>query len=168
MKVTAKKVSGLGLALALLLGAGLARAGDLRYENPMLYAGLRDQVLAPLYQAMQAGDLGTIKRYLQGDTYEQYRILLERNKNYSQFLKNYYAGATFEVGQIVTVDRDYVADILIYWPTGQTSIVKLRVASTQNAPAGRIPSSVQSTSSGKSTYSVSPVTMRRPALPLLK
>jgi hypothetical protein len=155
----AKKILGLGLTLALLAGAGLAKAGDLRFENPALYANLRDSTFAPLFAAMKAGDLATIKQYLPGAAYGQYRALFEKNRNYGQFLRNYYAGATFDLGPIVTANNnDFVAEVRISWPSGRMATVKLHVAPGAGAtPAGtETPTSVRLVRPGSAAYTVTP------------
>jgi hypothetical protein len=165
MKANRKTVLSLGFALVLLAGAGFSQAGDLRLENPLLYENFRDSVFAPLFAAMQAGDLATIKKYLPADAYEPYRVLFERNKEYGQFLRNYYAGATFELGPVVTAGNDYVADVYISWPSGRTSTVKLRVAGN----AGQAPTGTASgpgmapAAAGSAAYSVAPEPPRRHA-----
>jgi len=117
------------LPLILCLIGDPANAADLMIENPQLYAELRDTTFTPLFQALRAGDVARIKNYISGDTIEQYRVLLEQNKEYGQFLRNYYAGASFELSQVTLVGNDYVANVLIYWPAGNTSVIKLQVHS---------------------------------------
>src|SRR4030042_176446 len=89
------------LSLALCLTGNYAGAADLRIENPQLYAELRNTTFAPLFEALRTGDVVAIKRYLSGSTYEQHRVLLEQNKEYGHFLRNHYAGTTFELGQVM-------------------------------------------------------------------
>jgi hypothetical protein len=118
------------LSFSLCLAVNAASAADLRVENPQLYAELRDTTFSPLFQALSAGDVAEIKRYISGETYAQYRVLLDQNRTYGQFLRNYYAGAGFELSQVTPVTpagSDYVADVLIYWPNGSTSTIKLQV-----------------------------------------
>jgi len=118
------------LHVALCLAGSLANAADLRIENPQLYAELRDMTFAPLFEALHAGDVAMIKRYLRGETSEQYRVLFEQNKEYGHFLRDYYAGARFELSQVVPAGNDYIADVLINWPAGNTSVIKLQVSNT--------------------------------------
>ena len=116
--------------LSLCVVGSPATAADLRLENPQRYAELRDATFNPLFQALLAGDVATIRHYLTGDTYKQYRVLMEQNQQYGQFLRSYYAGSNFELGEVTPVGDDYVARVFIHWPTGNTSVVDLQVHST--------------------------------------
>ena len=125
------------LPLVLCLAAHATHAADLRIENPQMYSELRDTTFTPLFAALRAGDVRTIQRYLRGETYDQYRTLLERNTEYGQFLRNYYAGAQFELGEVVPAGNDYIANVSVYWPNGTTSLVRLQVGGT-TTPGPRI------------------------------
>ena len=46
-------------------------------------------------QALQAGDVEALKTLLGGRLYKKRRVLLEENTEYSDWLKRYYAGASF-------------------------------------------------------------------------
>ena len=139
------------LSLALCLTAYHASAADLRIENPLLYAELRDTTFAPLLEALHTGDVAVIRRYLSGNTYERYRVLLEQNTEYGNFLRNYYAGATFELGQVLPSSNGYHADVLIYWPAGHTSLITLQVRSSLATDQGMSVQSVQPTRAGVQT-----------------
>ena len=53
-------------------------------------------------QALKAGDVEEIKKLLGGRLYEKRRALLEENTEYSDWLKQYYAGASFSYPAGVT------------------------------------------------------------------
>jgi hypothetical protein len=119
--------------LTLCLAGNVAGAADLRTDDPQRYAELRDTTFNPLFQAMRAGNITEIKRYISGETYAQYRVLLDQNKEYGQFLRNYYAGTEFELAQVIPVGGGYVADVLIHWPNGNVSQIALQVHNVPDA-----------------------------------
>ena len=53
-------------------------------------------------QALQSGDVEAIKNLLGGRLYKKRRVLLEENTEYSDWLKQYYAGASFSYPNGVT------------------------------------------------------------------
>lgn len=55
-------------------------------------------------QALQSGDVEAIKNLLGGRLYKKRRVLLEENTEYSDWLKQYYAGASFSYPNGVTSD----------------------------------------------------------------
>jgi len=66
--------------------------------------------------------------YLSGDMYRQTRVLLEENKGYPQFLRNFYKGANFSVKSAVTAGDDIIADIVIEFPHGGKSLARLKLS----------------------------------------
>jgi len=58
-------------------------------------------------QALKAGDVEEIKKLLGGRLYEKKRALLEENTEYSGWLKQYYAGASFSFPTGVTNSDQY-------------------------------------------------------------
>ena len=57
-------------------------------------------------QALKSGDVEEIKNLLGGRLYEKRRVLLEENTEYSDWLKQYYAGASFSFPTGVTSSSD--------------------------------------------------------------
>jgi hypothetical protein len=142
------------LSLALCLASNSAGAADLRIENPLLYAELRDTTFAPLFEALRMGDAAAITRYLSVSSFEKHRVLLEQNKEYGHFLRNYYDGATFELSQVLPSGNDYIADVLIYWPAGRTSFIQLQVRNTLAADQKSSVQSVQTKDRAPSRWTV--------------
>lgn len=58
----------------------------LKANNPM-----------PYLQAVKSGDVETIKRLLSDKDYKTYRVLLEQNTAYPDFLRHHYKDVTFQV-----------------------------------------------------------------------
>jgi len=86
-------------------------------------------------QALKAGDVEQIKKLIGGRLYEKKRALLEENTEYSGWLKQYYAGASFSFptgvinsdqypGKLVNVETQLgsgetvTTNLLLQSPTG--------------------------------------------------
>jgi len=105
------------LILSTLTCPGIA--GDLRTDDPGAYARAEAEVFAPLFKALKEGDVSTIEGLLDADLFRQYRVLLEQNEDYPQYLRDYYRGATFEIQGIESDNDRYTADVHIQWPDGK-------------------------------------------------
>lgn len=90
---------------------------------------LRQNVLYPFFQGLAAGDLSTIRSFLDADLSKQYRRLFEQNKDYSRYLQHYYAGASFDIQDIRPSQVGYIADISITWPDGRVASLNLKLRS---------------------------------------
>lgn len=116
-------------AAAVAMCAGAVQAQDAEATDSQLYDDLRETTIAPLFDALKAGDLAGIKRHLHGDYYEQYRVLFEQNTEYGQFLRDYYAGSTYVLlGVRKGKGKEAsVAEVEVYWPDGRTVKIDLQV-----------------------------------------
>jgi hypothetical protein len=84
--------------------------------------------------ALQSGDVAAIRDSLSGKALEQNRALLEKNTEYPAFLRNFYQGATFSVGNIVPDgNKEVVTDLIIRFPNGAQTVTKLRLRSEGKA-----------------------------------
>lgn len=92
-------------------------------------------------QALKSGDVEELKSLLGGRLYEKRRALLEENAEYSDWLKQYYAGASFsfptgvtssdqDPGKHVTVD--------IHLGSGQTVATHLLLQSSAGSDKWKI------------------------------
>jgi hypothetical protein len=89
--------------------------GDNRNELPIV----------PFFRALMEGDLVSLKQYMPEDTYNDYKLLFEQNRGYSNFLKEYYRGAQFHIEQTqIAAGNDVVLDVIIEFPNGARSSVK--------------------------------------------
>jgi len=81
-----------------------------------LYQEITVETLHPYFNALKNGDVGVLKILLAGKIYRQYEGLLEKNKGYPAFLRNYYQDANFLVDKIETNGDDILVDIIIQFP----------------------------------------------------
>jgi len=83
-----------------------------------------------LFDALRGGDLRTIQLYLLPEEYAQYKVLLEQNKEYSAFLRNFYAGANLRVGQVDSVasaDNEVIGEFIVDFPGRETLNTRMRL-----------------------------------------
>jgi hypothetical protein len=89
-----------------------------------------------LFQAMRDGDVAVIEQYLSGHMSSEYKTLLEQNKDYPAFLRNFYKGATFSIASVTpTSDGSVVVDVVIQLGDGSKSITRLTAKRSDSAPA---------------------------------
>lgn len=90
--------------------------------------GPRD-VAVVYFNAMQNGDVVTLKSCMSGRLYEKRKILLEQNAGYPEFLRKYYAGADIQIAEA----RDGVVKVMAEFPDGSIHAYQLVV---EQAPDG--------------------------------
>ena len=75
--------------------------------------------------ALKCGNIDEIKRHISGDMYRRSKTLLEENKQYGDFLRNFYQGAEFRTGDIEMADDGVIVSLIVLFPTGHESTNKL-------------------------------------------
>ncbi len=102
------------------------------FSDQTVSAAKLAQVKALLNQhitALESGDVSSLKSTLGGQAYQEYKSLLMENTEYPAFLRDYYKGASFQIGEITPgMDDDVIAEVKISLPNSTTSITRLRVA----------------------------------------
>jgi hypothetical protein len=113
-------------ALVLLVMALPAFAGQ-----PLTSAKV-DQVTKVLNRhitALQRGDVSALKSTLGGQAFRDYKTLLEQNTEYPDFLRNYYKGASFQIGDMTPgMDDDVIAQLKITLANSGPTVTRLRLA----------------------------------------
>src|SRR5258708_32786206 len=80
--------------------------------------------LDELFQGMKNGDVAVIQQHFSG--LSEYKVLLEQNKDYPAFLRNFYRGATFNISRVTpTPDGDMVVDVVIQLAGGSRDGTRL-------------------------------------------
>ena len=95
------------------------------------YEELRDQTLTPLFEALRAGDVTGIGKYLSARMAEEYKVLFEQNAQYGQFLRDYYAGSSYELLDVRGDEGAFNAVVLIYWSDGRTVETELELSNAE-------------------------------------
>ena len=100
--------------------------------DPISDIEIQDAVILPYFQALKNGAVNEIKKYLSTAMYNEYKSLLEQNKEYPAFLRNYYDNATFSVVRTSEIDGAFEFDVRIEFPNGSQSISTLSVSQEKN------------------------------------
>lgn len=79
------------------------------------------------FEALKNGDTETIIHCIAGDFYEKNRVLLEKNQNYPEFLRNYYQGANLQIGNSTNSGNDVIVEMQISFPNGNIKVKNLRL-----------------------------------------
>jgi hypothetical protein len=118
-----KRLSWCVAAVLLLACAGASTA----QQSPVPTSQVRQatNVIVPFFQALQNGDVQTIKQYLSPSLYAQYQVLLEQNREYPDFLRKYYQGAKLQLRKISAKQGHTVVRAVINFPTGETSTMNV-------------------------------------------
>jgi hypothetical protein len=88
---------GLGLFLmAIVLTAFAAQAQEIALAEPQVMH-IQEQVLMPFFNALKNGNIEIIKKHLSPELYSKYRVLLEENMEYAEFLRDYYKDIHLEI-----------------------------------------------------------------------
>lgn len=69
--------------------------------------------LQQYFSVLKSGDVNAIESAIGGDLLEEMKVLLRNNKEYGQFLRNYYQEAEFQLAKIVPVSGGVVADVSV-------------------------------------------------------
>jgi len=110
--------------LIIALSCSLLHAGELPVSDDS-YDDLISEIVLPFLGALKDGDVDSIKRYIAGDMYESKKVLLEQNKEYPEFLRNYYQGVEFFVEKASESGDYIIVDIEIEYPNGDYSSARL-------------------------------------------
>lgn len=92
-------------------------------------------------QALKSGDVEELKSLLGGRLYEKRRVLLEENAEYSDWLKQYYAGASFSFPTGVTSSDQYPGkhvNVDIHLGNGETVATHLLLQSSAGSDKWKI------------------------------
>lgn len=114
------------VAISLTAGASASPAADhVEVVDQSILSELRDNAFQLWFDGLQSGDLNALKPLLDKDTYVEYRTLFEQNPHYSQFLREFYSGASFQLMQVFRHQDGYLGEASIHWPDGRFSTMRL-------------------------------------------
>lgn len=108
------------LLVALLTSTPLSSAsGD---DGALIRSALRS-----FSAGLKAGNTAVIEAWIGGKLLDEKKVLLRKNKAYSQFLRQYYRGATFEVANVTHTGGQASAELIITFPSGKSQDFPLRL-----------------------------------------
>ena len=85
------------------------------------------QVFIEYYNALKKGDVDKMMSHLAGNSFLRYKDVLEKDPNYSDFLKSYYDGSTLHISDTVVKDSDAMVEVQIQFSNGNKSISKFHL-----------------------------------------
>jgi len=94
--------------------------------NDPLYNDIANTVMS-YFTALKDGDINTIKMYISLAIYNKHKALLEQNEKYTEFLRNYYQGAEFEVEKVEKIDDNIIVTVVIKLAKSSLSVISLRL-----------------------------------------
>ena len=87
---------------------------------------IKANTLIPYLKAIQKGDVEKIKQFLSEEEYKTYRVLLEQNAGYSEFLRQHYKDVTFRVKEVtkekVKEEGDFHYQVEVVFPDGKKEV----------------------------------------------
>ena len=119
------------LSLALIMAVAAAGTAVPVHGDPVeivdqgVLAELRDNAFQPWFDGLRNGDLNSLRPLMDEDVYVQYQTLFEQNTQYGQFLRDYYAGASFQLVRVLDTDDGYLGETLVSWPDGSSVTMSL-------------------------------------------
>jgi len=131
-----KKPTLLLVFLSLTLIFTIANAEEISMSNS-LQTEIKYGIVYPYFEALIDGDINAIKRYISSDMYTRYKRLLEQNRGYPEFLRNYYQGAKFRIEKAKEIDGYVVVDVVIEFPNGSRIQNKLCVSEEKSKFQGK-------------------------------
>ena len=97
---------------------------------------IRDQIVVPLFDALRAGRIADIRRYLSPTMAQEYERLFSQNPTYGDFLRDHYEGSAFEVLDVSKDGDHYDATVLVYWADGRSMEVPLQLGGSAASITG--------------------------------
>jgi hypothetical protein len=85
-----------------------------------LYQKITIETLYPCFKALKNGDVSSIKLHISEGMYERYKVLLEKNKDYPEFLRNYYRGVDFGVEKVELSGQEVSVAVSIQFPDNES------------------------------------------------
>ena len=101
-------------------------------RSDFVYKNVKSDTFIPLFRALKNGDVDAIKEYISDDMYEKNKILLEQNKEYPNFLRNFYRDALFQVRKVVKSGEIIFVDVRVRFPGGYQNVVKVQLKEGEN------------------------------------
>lgn len=101
------------LLIAMLHNLAMSEERDL---DGVLFEEIESKTLRPFFNALKNGNVELIKHLFSSEMYEEYRLLLDENGDYPDFLREYYRDAVFSVERGMRIDNRVVVDFSIQFP----------------------------------------------------
>ena len=105
--------------------------GKMNFNNDgYLFNKIESTFLLPFLSALKNGEVDKFKEYLSPELYKKYEKLIENNKGYSTFLKNYYKNVIISVKKIESYNGQIFVTIEFDFLNGNKSSIKFLLKRT--------------------------------------
>ena len=98
---------------------------------PMVsYAGEPFDTVTGYLEALKSGDTLVLKSHIGGRLYQNRKVLLEDNAQYSEFLRKFYEGSRFRILAVVTDEKNQInkfVDVEFQFQGGNKSLISFVV-----------------------------------------
>ena len=113
----------------MLVTGNLCQAQEIALTDPELLT-IQEQTLVPFFEALKNGDISEIKEHMSLVLYGKNRVLLEENRDYPVFLRDYYSDVRFRVvkAEMGITGEDIIFHVSIEFPDGRSSINELKLS----------------------------------------
>ena len=113
----------------MLVTGNLCQAQEIALTDPELLT-IQEQTLVPFFEALKNGDISEIKEHMSLVLYGKNRVLLEENRDYPVFLRDYYSDVSFRVvkAEMGVTGEDIIFHVSIEFPDGRSSINELKLS----------------------------------------
>ena len=90
-----------------------------------LFQSIEAEVIMPWFRALKDGNINKIRHHISSDLYNKNRTLLEQNKDYPEFLRNFYSNTNIEIEKTIEIAGDITVYVTIQFPNGHRSCTEL-------------------------------------------
>ena len=127
------KISLAFILATMMLFANPGQAKEVALSEPTVLA-IQEQVLLPFFEALKTGDIIVIKEHMSRDLYAKNRVLLDENREYPSFLRDYYKDITF---RILGAEEIFPGEAILFYVSfdyagGNNSIHELKLSRKQS------------------------------------
>jgi hypothetical protein len=123
--------------ISILFASSNSVAQELLKTDPF-YLELETKILTPFFNALKDGNVDIIKQYISTDMYRKNRRLLDQNRDYPEFLRKFYKGASFHAKSMLLEGDKITVDVEIQRPNKSSLVEALHLIRTQHAADGEV------------------------------
>lgn len=123
--------------IGILFASGNSVAQELLKTDPF-YLKVEAEILTPFFNALKDGNVDIIKQYISTDMYRKNRRLLDQNRDYPEFLRKFYKGASFQTKNMLLEGDKITVDVEIQRPDKGPLVEALHLIRARHATNGEV------------------------------
>ena len=113
--------------LILSVSISMGEGGFDGIDSKRLDISYIDQAFRPFFTALKNGNLDIIRNHIDGEIYENKKVLLEKNKYYGQFLRKFYRDVEFKVVNVIKEDDGIIVMVKMHRIDGEESTISVKL-----------------------------------------